>query len=411
MTTSGQDAAFPVIHVDLAHAMGTGLPCPPAALYFWCRGRPVGHVWLEDGHPYRNLADLAARCIDVAVLAQAHRAPADLAVTTSVVICTRDRPAEIRRCLAALVRQNRPPDQILVVDNAPPDDAVRAIAAEAGVDYVREDQPGLDFARNAGARAATGEIVLYTDDDVELHTDWLARMVAGFDAPNIGCVTGLVLPAELETEAQRFFERFWSFGRGYRRIDFAAAFYAADRTRGCPAWEVGAGASMAFRRAVFDDVGYFDERLDVGAAGCSGDSEYWHRLLGAGWTCRYEPSAVAFHYHRRDMAGLARQIRAYMRGHAAALLLQFERTGHVGNLRRAVLDLPLYYASRIVSRIAHGPAERDRLLRLEVTGYLSGLLFYLRTRRCCMCGRPLGCKGCAAGSDKRCDGGHVSGRT
>jgi len=53
----------------------------------------------------------------------------------------------------------------------------------------------------------------------------------------------------------------------------------------------------------------------------------------------YEPAAVAFHYHRREFAGLSQQIFAYMRGHAAALLVQYERSGNLGNLRRALATL------------------------------------------------------------------------
>jgi len=73
-------------------------------------------------------------------------------------------------------------------------------------------------------------------------------MTNSFDADHVAAVTGLVLPAELKTAAQQHFETFWSFGRGYRRVDFGQDFFASDRTRGCPAWEIGAGASMAFRR-------------------------------------------------------------------------------------------------------------------------------------------------------------------
>ena len=97
---------------------------------------------------------------------------------------------------------------------------------------------------------------------------------------------------------------------------------------------------MAFRRAIFDRVGLFDERLDVGQAGCSGDSEFWHRVLTDGWQCRYEPGAVVFHYHRRDMAGLRKQIFFYMRGHVVALLVQFQRSKNIGNLSRAFITLP-----------------------------------------------------------------------
>lgn len=303
------------------------------------------------------------------------------AASVSVVICTRDRPDDLARCLASFSAQTLAPHQIVVVDNASRDGRTREVALAAGVTYVREERPGLDFARNAGAAACSGEFIVYTDDDVRLHPRWLQRMVSAFDQPEVMAVTGLVLPAELETEAQQHFERFWCFGRGYERIDYGKDFFAIDRTRGCPAWEIGAGASMAFRSSVFSQIGWFDERLDVGQAGCSGDSEYWHRVLTHGWICRYEPSAVVFHYHRREMSGLSSQIYSYMRGHSAALLVQYERSGHRGNLLRALFWTPYYYARRIVRGLLKGPREQDLFLKQEVRGYISGLLFYLRAPR------------------------------
>ncbi|MGI4808004.1 MAG: glycosyltransferase family 2 protein [Janthinobacterium lividum] len=299
----------------------------------------------------------------------------------SVVICTRDRAEELRRCLSSLEQQTRVPNEIIVVDNASKDTRTRAVTLAAGVHYVREDRSGLDIARNTGAQAARGDIVAYTDDDVHLHPRWLERLTAAFDAPDVMVVTGLVLPAELATQAQRYFETFWSFARGYVPLDFDQAFFRIDRTHSCPAWEIGAGASMAFRREVFEHVGLFDERLDVGAAGCSGDSEYWHRILSHGFRCRYEPSAAAYHFHRRDLPGLSRQIFAYMRGHAAALMVQYERTGNYGNLRRAFVTLPHLYARRVARGLLRGWSDRDLMIADEIRGFLSGLLFYLRTPR------------------------------
>ncbi len=299
----------------------------------------------------------------------------------SVVICTRDRPAELARCLASFPRQTRPPDEIVVVDNASRTKDTRTVCRQAGVLYVHEPRPGLDIARNTGAKASSGEIVAYTDDDVVLHPRWLERLGAAFDAPEIWAVTGLVLPAELATPAQWHFERYWGFGRGFQRRDFGPDFLQSNNSRGCPAWLIGAGASMAFRRTVFDQAGYFDERLDVGAAGCSGDSEFWHRILCAGGTCRYEPASVAFHYHRRDWVALRKQIRAYMRGHSAALLVQYERSGRMGNLRRLLISFPAFYARRMAGQLLRGKDPSNVLVRDEIAGLLSGIWFYMRTPR------------------------------
>jgi GT2 family glycosyltransferase len=294
----------------------------------------------------------------------------------SLVICTRDRPEDLDRCLASLPYQHRQPDQVVVVDNASRTNETRQVTERHGVIYVREDRPGLDIARNRGAAVSRGDIVAYTDDDTVLHPSWLHRIEEAFDAKEIWAVTGLAFPAELETEAQCLFEKVWSFGRGFQRRDFGPLFYSDTRKRASPAWEIGAGANMAFRREVFDKIGGFDERLDVGAAGCSGDSEFWNRILHAGGVCRYEPGAVIYHFHCRTLEGLRAQIRAYMRGHVAALLVQHERTGERGNLRRIYRSLPGWYLRQGIRRLTGRRTASTCLWLDEVRGCLEGFSYY-----------------------------------
>ena len=380
MATEGWRGREGVHHVTISAPEDfSDADLPQGTTVFWWKDRPVGHCAVgsgaSSGAPARIDADALAR---IAIEEHARRMPA---LSASVVICTRDRPEELRRCLASLPQQTYPPREIIVVDNASRDQRTREVALAAGVIYVREDRPGLDIARNTGACRATSEIVAYTDDDVLLHRRWLERLVAAFDHPQIAAVTGLVLPAELATEAQRHFETYWGFGQGYQRQDFDSARFAAHANGVFPAWEIGAGASMAFRREIFDRVGFFDERLDVGQAGCSGDSEFWYRLLAKGYTCRYEPASVAFHFHRRTVEGLSSQIFHYMRGHAAALLVQHERTvspptgpRHSGECRAGM-------AGRLWSRLRGIRTPQDRFLKEEILGYLSGLLFYYRNKR------------------------------
>ena len=151
--------------------------------------------------------------------------------------------------------------------------------------------------------------------------------------------------------------------------------------RGVPAWEIGAGASMAVRRSALIDVGGFDERLDAGAAGCSGDSEMWYRILAAGRVCRYEPAAVSYHWHRQEMPELERQIFHYMRGHATALLIQFEHHHHWGNLRRLLCSLPAYYAGKSVRHVLGSDRRRTQTLAHEIRGWLAGIRYYLAQPR------------------------------
>lgn len=299
----------------------------------------------------------------------------------SVVICTRDRPDQLEKCLRSLKSSPHPPQEIIVVDNAPqPDKTCQQVAQMPGVKYVLEPRPGLDIARNTGIYHSTGDIIAFTDDDVEIHPNWLLGVKRAFADLHVQAMTGLVLPVELETEAQELFEDYWSFNRGYCRLEFDTQYFQQLKPWGVPAWCVGAGANMAFRRSLFDQVGKFDERLDVGAAGCSGDSEMWYRIMADGGTCRYEPTAVVFHRHRRELESFKQQIFSYMRGHVAALLIQFERTGHWGNLRRLFLSLPQYYAKLLAQRYAKGYRPRHLTLFREIRGCLSGVRFYLADR-------------------------------
>lgn len=226
--------------------------------------------------------------------------------SVSVVVCTRNRPEELARCLRSLQNLSPPPQQIIVVDNAPNSDATHQLVAQiSGIQYVLESRPGLSVARNTGIQHSTGDIIAFTDDDVVVHPNWVARLQQGFQDPRVIAVTGLMLPAELETEAQLIFHRgAGGPGWGYRALTFDPQFFADMKPRGVPVWRIGAGANMAFRRKAFDLVGYFDERLGAGASGCSEDSELWYRILAEGWLCRYEPTAVIYHYHRQNMSTL-----------------------------------------------------------------------------------------------------------
>lgn len=300
------------------------------------------------------------------------------AISTTVVICTRDRPESLKRCLNSISASARQPQEILVVDNAPQSEAThRLVSALSGIRYILEPRPGLDIARNTGIFYSSGDIIAFIDDDVTVHPQWLFALQRAFKNPRVMAVTGLVLPAELETESQFLFETHWSFNKGYRAKIFDTKYFNTTRRWGTPAWEIGAGANMAFRRRAFELIGVFDERLDAGAAGCSGDSEFWYRVLAEGWHCRYEPLSVVYHYHRKELDSYKQQMFYYMRGHVSALLIQFERHKHWGNLRRLLLTLPRQYIRLVINGIFRGMRERHRTVFQEIAGCLSGVKFYL----------------------------------
>ena len=299
----------------------------------------------------------------------------------SVVVCTRDRPEMLGACIDSLEAQASPPSQIIVVDNSTSGSARPVVEDRATVTYVFEPRPGLSVARNAGLAAARGQFVAFTDDDVELPASWTREIVSAFDAPDVDAVTGLVLPASLDTPAQRAFElELGGFTQRYAPLLFDAAFLERTRDVGPQVWRIGAGANMAFRRSSLIRWGDFDERLGAGASGCSEDSEFWYRILAAGGVCLYEPRAVVFHHHRSDWRGLQRQYRAYMRGHVAALVAQHDRYGNRGDLRRIFRQLPAYFSHTALKSIQNLSGWRLRLLANEVGGWLLGLQYLIRPR-------------------------------
>lgn len=303
---------------------------------------------------------------------------------TSVVVCTRNRPIHLKKCLTSLLNLSPPPLEILVVNNdACGSRQTQSVATRyPHIRSIREPKPGLSVARNRGIRNAKGQIILFTDDDAQVHPHWAGQLQQNFKEPHVMAATGLVLPAELNTEAQNIFENdLEGFGRGNHPIVFDPSLFKRQNRWGFPVWEMGAGANMAFRRDVFEKVGYFDERLGAGAAGCSEDSELWYRILASGGTCRYDPTAVVYHHHRETMKALKQQMKAYMRGHVTSLFIQFHRHGHWGNLRRLFILLPRYYARLCLLGVFSGFRGRYSLLPHEIQGCFSGILFYLKNRK------------------------------
>jgi GT2 family glycosyltransferase len=298
----------------------------------------------------------------------------------SVVICTRNRPHSLRNCLTALHRQHTRPAEIIVVDNGSVTNDTEKVCSEFNnIKYVREDRVGLDIARNTGARASQSSIVAYTDDDTLPDPNWVYRIHESFQKKDVVAITGLVLAGSLRTEAEVIFEKHWPFNRGFVHKLFDQSFFNDKLPSGPPVWEIGAGANMAFKREIFEDVGYFDERLDVGAAGCSGDSELWYRILANGFTIVYNPLAIVSHYHRDSLPGLKRQLYAYMRGFTVAILIQHERFGHKGNLHHLLRVIPTYYMGLILKGFPYYKSQYQTLFS-EMRGILSGMFYYIRHR-------------------------------
>jgi GT2 family glycosyltransferase len=234
----------------------------------------------------------------------------------SVIVSTRDRPEQLQRCLRSLVSLRYSQYEIIVVDNAPGTNATAEFIQQTYHDmprvrYVREDRPGLARARNRGIKVARGKILAFTDDDVVVDSYWLVELVRAFSAADdVVCVTGLILPLELETQAQFWFEEYGGFSKGFTRQSFDMKNHH-PRTPLHPytAGKFGTGASMAFTTAFLRSIGGFDPTLGVGSPTQSGeDFAAFFQAVMQGHKLVYEPASLLYHLHRRDYAGLRKQI-------------------------------------------------------------------------------------------------------
>jgi len=299
--------------------------------------------------------------------------------TATVAVCTRNRTDDLKRCLDALMRLPDDGQEYLVIDNCPSNDDTQKLVETYGrVRYIRENRPGLNIARNRALLEARHEIVAFTDDDATPDPGWLRAILRNFFSPLVISVTGLTMPLELETEAQEAFENYSSFSKGFNRKIFSSSTHNPLATG-----QVGAGANMAFRRSVQQEVGLFDEALDAGTLTQSGgDHEYFARILMAGYHIIYEPEALCWHRHRRTWEETRKAINGYGVGVYAfwTRLLVVER--EFGILKFPIGWFRHIQLPNLVKAILRRPGSQPLdLILAELRGCLVGPWAYMSARR------------------------------
>lgn len=256
--------------------------------------------------------------------------PAPLPVVTrpiTVVVATRGRSDSLARCVTSLLKSDHAALTVLVVDNDPSDDRTAAAVRGFGdprVRYVREERRGASNGRNRGLReaiAADADLVAFTDDDVEVDPGWVGRMASALSEPGVSCVCGPVIGARLDTAAQLTADEALGWRKGWVRRRFSMAEPPAESAifPFSPGL-FGVGANMAVDAAVAQELGGFDPALGPGTPARGGeDCEFLIRLVLAGHTLSYEPSAFLWHHHRPTADELADQMDGYTLGLGAFL--------------------------------------------------------------------------------------------
>lgn len=311
----------------------------------------------------------------------------------TVLIPSRERPEPLRRALDSILACHYPPElrRIVVVDNAPETDLTFRLvgsyrAAGETIDYAREDARGSASARNRGLELVDTAIVAMTDDDVVVDRYWLAEIARTFEAfPEAACVTGLLVPAEIETEAQLWFEQYGGFTQGFeRRVFDLGDNRVDDPLYPWTAGLFGTGNNFSFRTDVLRDIGGFDPALGNGTPALGGvDSEALLRTILTGNRIVYEPSALVHHAHRPDYEGLKRQVYAYGAGLTAYYLKTLLGDPRLipDFLRRVPAGLRLMLSG---DSSLNAGKQRDfprELERMERKGMVRGPYLYARSRR------------------------------
>ncbi|MES0880872.1 glycosyltransferase family 2 protein [Roseibium sp. SCP14] len=367
--------------------------CGGALCLLRSKGTPVAveEVRFEDDVDISTSVSDVMKRLPSANISHLHRAPqGPFSPWVTVVVATRDRPDSLLRCLDSLLNQTYSAMNIVVVDNAPSSNAtadlVAGIFAPSGrVHYARENRPGLGIAHNTGLALALGDVVAFTDDDVIVDADWVSAIASEFAlSRKIGCVTGMIMPAELETRAQYWIECHGGFSKGVdRRIYDLEENKPSDPLFPYAAGAFGSGANMAFRREVLLGIGGFDAALGAGTPARGGDDlASFVATLEAGYQLVYSPRAIVWHFHRRAEAGIQRQAYGYGVGLGAYLTKQvLDNPGKLFQFGKKLPAALTHLLSPSSSKIRRLPSDYPRnLIWRERFGILMGLPGYLRSR-------------------------------
>jgi cellulose synthase/poly-beta-1,6-N-acetylglucosamine synthase-like glycosyltransferase len=202
------------------------------------------------------------------------------ATAVSVVIPSRNGKGRLPALLSALARQRLDrPWEVIVVEDGSSEISTEALAGLPGARLVRQPQGGPGSARNRGAALASGEVVVFVDDDCEPAPDWLPEMLRPFEDERVVGVKGAYVTEQTSVVARfvqaEYEEKFARLARK-RFVNFVDGF------------------SAAFRSSAFSAAGGFDESFPQASVE---DREFSLRLSKGRGCLVFNPWAVVAHRH------------------------------------------------------------------------------------------------------------------
>jgi glycosyltransferase involved in cell wall biosynthesis len=218
--------------------------------------------------------------------ARVHVAPdhKQTGLTVTVIICSRNRPALLGKCLEAVAALNPAPDEVLVVDNSDGNKETESVARQYSARYALEPVPGLSRARNRGLSEAETDIVAYLDDDATPDEQWLRFILDPFRDPLVASVSGAI---DFQGSNWRKTDR-----EIYRKLSNQDPQWFEIATFGGLGW----GSNMALRKAACLNGRAFDVRLGRGAPiGIAEENHAFATLLSRGHRAVFVPEAIVHH--------------------------------------------------------------------------------------------------------------------
>lgn len=252
--------------------------------------------------------------------------------TFTIVIPSRDRPAQLARCLSSIARLDYPRELLsmfVVDDGSEPsiEPVVRPFLATLPLQLIVQQNAGPAAARNRGAAAAQSRFIAFTDDDCRPASDWLlllARRLMQFPERAMGGRTLNGLPSDrCSTASQLLISFLYSY---YNPHPEDARFLTTN--------------NLVVPRDRFEELGGFDTRFLRAAAE---DRELCDRWLQRGWKLTYVPEAVVYHEHQMTLRSFWRQHWTYGRGAWRYRLSRAERE------RGPVRVEPLRFYTRLLA--------------------------------------------------------------
>ncbi len=175
----------------------------------------------------------------------------------SVIICAHsmDRLNDTHEAIQSVLAQTAKPHELIIsVDhNEKLFETFKTELPEEVKVVLNQNARGLSDTRNTGTRSANGDIVAFIDDDAVAEKTWLENLCFHFDKPQVVAVGGKAIPQWLTGKAPIWFpeEFYWTLGCTYKGLPSDEK--EVRNVLGC---------NMAFRKEIFDKVGYF--RCDIG---------------------------------------------------------------------------------------------------------------------------------------------------